>query len=240
MAGLSAEEQQGAVARYQRVRLFEMLIVLVILAGGTVLLLILQNPSLVIAGLGGVELAIAAGAVLLCGAILHFVNWRCPHCRSGLQRGVGGLIGCKKCGLVLNGKQMRKGGLTVAESALAKEMKIYDAVTVKRLFQGLVVFVGGLAFFLWATPKDTVPVPFGAPGWLNGLRILGLVIVLAGVWVFSIVGRRMTSGEQRHDAWARKKLGMAPKGAPAKQQPAPGRPSLQEEPHDLTTRIEPG
>jgi hypothetical protein len=221
MASLTAEEKQAILKDYRRVRLLEMPIVLAILVGATVLILTLKDPSLVIAGLGGIELAIAAGAVLLAGLVLHFVHWRCPGCRRGLQIGIGGLIACRQCGVVLNAKQVVRPGLTVAESALKKEMKIYDAVTGKRLVQGIVVLGAGLAFFLWATPKDTVPVPFGAPGWLNGLRVFGLGIMLCAVGVFYLVGRRMTVGEREHEAWARRKLGMPPKAAGSRPHPEP-------------------
>ncbi len=208
MASLTADEKQAIVAGYRRVRLLEVPIVLAGLVGATVLILTLENPSLVIAGLGGVELAIAAGALLLAGLVLHFVHWRCPGCRRGLQIGVGGFIACRRCGVVLNAKQVGRPGLTVAESALEKEMTIYEADTAKRLIQGVVVFGAGLAFFLWGTPKDTVAVPFGAPGWLNGLRVFGLGIILCAVGIFYLVGRRMTAGEREHEAWVRRKLGM--------------------------------
>jgi predicted membrane channel-forming protein YqfA (hemolysin III family) len=210
MASLTAEAKQEILRGYQRVRLSEVPIVLAVLAGGVVLFLTLQNPSLAIAGLGGIELAVAGGVVLLAGVVSHFVNWRCPGCRRGLQRGVGGLIRCTHCGVVLNAKQVSQPGLTVAESALNRERKVYDGVTAQRLIRGIVVFLGGLAFFLWATPKDAVPQPFGTAGWFNGLRVFGLLIMLGGVWIFYLVGRRMTVGEREHEVWARKKLGMPP------------------------------
>jgi hypothetical protein len=100
MASPSAQEQKQILAAFQRRRTLELLISIPILAGVFILVLLFRNPSYQIAGFGGLELAIAAGAVLAVGLALHFINWRCPVCRRPLRRGIAGSPFCRRCGAV--------------------------------------------------------------------------------------------------------------------------------------------
>jgi len=96
MAKLTPEEQQRVREEFKRTRRNEMLISIPILAGTLVLVLLYRRPLYQIAGFGGTGLAMAAGAVLAVGLVLHARNWRCPACGRPLRGRNTGF--CRSCG----------------------------------------------------------------------------------------------------------------------------------------------
>ena len=206
MLNLSAEERQSNLESFKRRRQYELLIGALVVVGTVTLVMLFKDPRLEIYGHGGVELALAAAGVIAVGVALHVVNWRCPHCHRFLERLVGGAPICRNCGPLFNpegtakatSKRTLKADLTPAERALKKEMQRYDGRTALRLFRGIIVLCGGLAFAIWAGPSDDAPHPelwlyrtFGPRGLIVGAKVFGIVIILFGVWMLVTVGRRM-------------------------------------------------
>lgn len=223
MASFSAEQQQEILTAFQRRRELELLIAIPILSGTFALVLLFRNPNYQIAGFGGSALALTAGAVLLVGLVLHFVNWRCPACSRPLHRGVAGTPFCRGCGAVF--VKDGKGGPAIlgypakpgpaAEIALQRELVLYRARAGKLLIGGLVLTGFGIVVTLFLSPDGGAPRQdlwlyrtFGESGLVWGARGAGILMTLFGAWMLYIAARRLTAGVRGREASSRRVLGI--------------------------------
>jgi hypothetical protein len=222
MASFSAEQRQEILTAFQRRQALEFLIAVSFLGGAFVLVQLFSNPNYQVAGFGGSALALMAGAVLLVGLGLHFVNWRCPAC-GRLLRGLAGTPFCRGCGalFVEDGKGGRatpgdpaEPGL-VAEIALQRELDLYRTSAGKLLFKGLVLAGFGVVVVLFFPPDDGASRQnlwlyrtFGESGLVWSARGLGILMTLFGGWMLSTGARRLTTGVRDREASSRRVLGI--------------------------------
>ena len=227
MASFSAEQRQEILTAFQRRRTLELLIALPILSGAFALVQLFRSPNYQIAGFGGSALALTAGAVLLVGLVLHFVNWRCPACNRLLHRGVAGTPFCRGCGalFVEDGVEDGKGGPATpgdpatpgpaAEIALQRELDLYRTRAAKLLFKGLVLAGFGVVVVLFFPPDEGASRQnlwlyrtFGESGLVWSARGLGILMTLFGAWMLSTGARRLTTGVRDREASSRRVLGI--------------------------------
>ncbi len=223
MASFSAEQRQEILTAFQRRRQLELLIAIPILSGTFALVLLFRNPEYQIAGFGGSALALTAGAVLIVGLVLHFVNWRCPACGRPLHRGVAGTPFCRGCGAVFV-KDGKGGPVTsgdpakpgpAAEIALKRELDFYRLRASKLLIGGLVLFATGALLALFYSPSGGAPRQdlwlyrtFGESGQLWVGRGSGILMALLGAWMLYVASRRLAVGVRGREASYRRVLGI--------------------------------
>jgi rubredoxin len=168
-----------------------------------------DDPGLVIGGLRGLPLFLAAFTVVAACLVHHAVNWRCPACRHHFRSGIS-VPFCKSCGFVFEESK----GQLFADPAVERREQVERAVQIDagqyrgkyalQLIKALVIVGLGLLMALVladqpgaARPDGWLYRTFGESGAHTAMQAIGGFITLLGLAWAGYAVYRLTAGARR-------------------------------------------